>query len=114
MFEPVQFSTDLASCSLEQLKDLKCRIEMELNRRVQRERNKARQTIMELACAHEIDLGKLSLRVNHHPKYRNPDNYLQTWVGVGRKPKWVLDHLRKGLPLSDLEIPTDPDLGAGK
>jgi DNA-binding protein H-NS len=31
------------------------------------------------------------------PKYRNPNNYNQTWTGRGMKPRWLqalLDHGR--------------------
>jgi len=37
------------------------------------------------------------------PKYQNPKNPDQTWTGRGRKPKWVIDFLKKG-KLSSLEI----------
>ena len=38
------------------------------------------------------------------PKYRNPDNYEQTWGGNGRKPRWLLDLVSSGMPMEDLEI----------
>ncbi len=38
------------------------------------------------------------------PKYRNPQNPEQTWIGRGRKPQWVHDALQRGDDISDLEI----------
>ncbi len=38
------------------------------------------------------------------PKYRNPDNPAETWTGRGRKPRWVVAALEKGLTLDDLRI----------
>ncbi len=39
------------------------------------------------------------------PTYVNPDNPEQTWSGRGRKPKWVHEHMRKGMPIEAL-VPT--------
>lgn len=38
------------------------------------------------------------------PKYRNPENYSQTWSGNGRKPLWLLDFLNAGRKLDDFII----------
>jgi DNA-binding protein H-NS len=38
------------------------------------------------------------------PKYRNPDNPMETWAERGRKPKWVQDRLDQGTPLDELLI----------
>ncbi|WP_287961779.1 H-NS histone family protein [Alcanivorax sp.] len=38
------------------------------------------------------------------PKYRNPDNPSETWTGRGRKPRWVVAALERGLTLDDLRI----------
>jgi DNA-binding protein H-NS len=38
------------------------------------------------------------------PKYANPANPAQTWVGIGIKPKWVKAHLEAGKDLKDLLI----------
>ena len=40
--------------------------------------------------------------------YVNPKNKDQSWSGRGRKPKWVHEHLRKGLPVEDL-VPSSTD-----
>jgi DNA-binding protein H-NS len=38
------------------------------------------------------------------PKYRNPNNKLQTWTGRGRKPTWVNELLEQGQSLDDVAI----------
>lgn len=38
------------------------------------------------------------------PKYKNPDNELETWTGKGRKPSWMLHHLDNGKQLEDMII----------
>ncbi len=38
------------------------------------------------------------------PKYQNPDNENEKWVGRGNKPSWVLAQLAKGKNLEDLRI----------
>ena len=38
------------------------------------------------------------------PKYRNPDNANDTWVGVGKQPQWFRDHLAKGTPRDSMLI----------
>lgn len=39
------------------------------------------------------------------PKYRNPEDFSQTWTGRGRRPAWFEDALSKGLSPEDLEVP---------
>lgn len=34
--------------------------------------------------------------------YSNPNNPEETWVGYGRRPRWVIEHLRSGKQLDDL------------
>ncbi len=38
------------------------------------------------------------------PKYRNPDNYRQTWHGAGRHPEWIKDKIEEGIALEKLLI----------
>lgn len=35
-------------------------------------------------------------------QYRNPSNPSETWVGYGRRPRWVIELLRSGKKLDDL------------
>jgi len=41
------------------------------------------------------------------PKYRNPNNPDQTWVGVGQRPMWYKEHLANGGRPEDLLIKED-------
>ena len=38
------------------------------------------------------------------PKFRNPDNPAETWSGRGRRPRWVVEQLRSGKRMEDLQI----------
>lgn len=38
------------------------------------------------------------------PKYSKPGEPQTTWSGRGRRPLWVVDHLRRGGNIEDLEI----------
>ncbi|NKX37332.1 H-NS histone family protein [Rhodobacteraceae bacterium R_SAG4] len=37
-------------------------------------------------------------------KYANPADHSQTWNGMGRKPKWLLEQLSQGKTLEDVAI----------
>ena len=36
-------------------------------------------------------------------KYRNPDDHLEGWTGRGRKPKWFMDCVEKGMDPKEME-----------
>ena len=38
------------------------------------------------------------------PKYRNPDNYDETWAGRGPRPEWLRNKLNNGGRLDDFLI----------
>lgn len=38
------------------------------------------------------------------PRYQNPDNSKQTWTGRGKRPKWYLEALSKGITPEQMEI----------
>lgn len=38
------------------------------------------------------------------PKFANPEDRTQTWVGKGRKPNWMVTRLSKGATLEDFRI----------
>ena len=38
------------------------------------------------------------------PKYRNPDNPVETWAGRGLKPRWLSAALKAGKKLEDFSI----------
>jgi uncharacterized Zn finger protein len=41
-------------------------------------------------------------------KYQNPSNHEQTWSGKGRKPTWVVMHVKEGGRLEELEVSNTP------
>jgi len=38
------------------------------------------------------------------PKYRNPDQPLETWAGRGKQPRWLVTQLKSGKPIDDFRI----------
>jgi DNA-binding protein H-NS len=38
------------------------------------------------------------------PKFRNPDQPLETWAGRGKQPRWLRKHLRSGKRIDDFRI----------
>jgi len=38
------------------------------------------------------------------PKYRNPDNHVETWSGRGLKPRWLREKIDAGAVLEDFSI----------
>jgi DNA-binding protein H-NS len=38
------------------------------------------------------------------PKFMNTENPAQTWVGRGRRPKWLKDQLAAGRSLDDFAV----------
>lgn len=49
----------------------------------------------------------VSEKSKRKPKYRNPENFGDTWTGNGRKPKWLEEQIKAGNKLEDYLIPTD-------
>ena len=44
------------------------------------------------------------IKASAKPKYRNPDNEVETWAGRGRKPKWLEEKLAAGSAENDFLI----------
>lgn len=59
---------------------------------------------LEIIFPDEIKDLKGDGKIKIPPKYYNPKQPKETWAGRGRKPKWVLSHLKKGGELADLSI----------
>lgn len=100
---------DLSRMSGKELKNLKQRIDRELQKREREEKKKAKDAVRKTAreygfSLNELVSGQSTSRSSRKPKYRNPSNPSATWTGVGRKPNWVKEWLDKGGSLKDLEI----------
>lgn len=92
-------ASDLAKMELDQLRDLKQRVEKEISERAEKERAMAERRIMELAIASGVDLKSLGAKMT---VYRNPNNPLEVWMGKGRKPAWLQALVANGTKLEDL------------
>lgn len=45
---------------------------------------------------------KSSIKVE--PKYRNPDNAMETWAARGKRPRWLVAEIAKGRKLEEFAI----------
>lgn len=102
----VPFST----LSNEDLIALRDQVAREIAKRSAREREDAKKKIKELADAHGLSLkevlGKPTSKPNEKPALmRNPDNPMETWTGLGRKPEWYKRAIEAGIHPSTLRIP---------
>ena len=103
---------EIAKMSLDELRRLREEIEREVD-------NKEKCVVIDARKEVDAILRKYSVTIDQvvgvkskttkagalsQPKYRNPDDFTQTWTGKGRKPKWVSDHLNRGYRLEDLVI----------
>jgi DNA-binding protein H-NS len=48
------------------------------------------------------------------PKYRNPENPVETWAGRGLKPRWLSAAIKSGKKLDDFRIAGTAKDGAAK
>ncbi|MBZ0210069.1 MAG: H-NS histone family protein [Hyphomicrobium sp.] len=48
--------------------------------------------------------GKRRVRRPRKVRYRNPKDPVQTWGGLGRRPKWLVNALKKGAKLEGLKM----------
>lgn len=104
---------DLSKFSILELSRFYKEIEGEIKTRKEGEKKKVREKMRELAAsigmtveevvgtkAEKKTKGKVPLA----PKYRNPENPEQTWIGRGQRPAWLKEALKKGMKLEGLEI----------
>lgn len=110
-FDLDALKSDLAALADEDLRGLADAIKHELQARSSRAREDAKRKIRELAEVHGLDLRELAARPSRGSKapaamlMRNPENPLETWNGLGRKPEWYKRAIAKGMHPTDLKIP---------
>ncbi|WP_336276679.1 H-NS histone family protein [Bartonella sp. CB178] len=92
---------DFKKMNLDELQEIRAQIDVELKKRQAKEKQDARQKILEIANAHGIDIADLISKKRH---YRNPNNQWELWNGRGRKPKWIKEWLERGYSLEELEV----------
>lgn len=101
---------DLTTFSVDELGDLRARIDQEIEARKVKE--KALEEIIEFAKQRGLSLDELGFSSSKKPqgskpvasKYRNPEDPSMTWTGRGKRPKWVQAALDSGKTLDDLMI----------
>lgn len=101
---------DLSILSVEELGELRARIDQEVNARKVKEQ--ALQEIIEFAKQRGLSLDELGFATAKKSqgskpvasKYRNPEDTSMTWTGRGKRPKWVQAALDSGKTLDDLMI----------
>jgi len=107
-------SFDLTEYSVEELNELKIRIDQEINR-------KEKQKVFSIRNEMESLAGQLNMTASEIlnfdgrrrrktetktkiVRYRNPQDSSQTWSGRGKRPKWLNEALDNGAELSDFKI----------
>jgi DNA-binding protein H-NS len=101
---------NLNDMTIDELKELKKKVERAISSFEERKKAEARKALEE----HANEMGfKLEELVSSRsaktkkpvtPKYQHPENPAITWAGRGRKPKWVVEHLDAGRTLDQLLI----------
>lgn len=90
---------DLEELDLDELKDLRKRVDKTIDEYEERKRREALARLEEVAkemgfsMAELVDpsTGKKRRTTPVKPKYRHKDNHDLTWSGRGRRPKWFDD-----------------------
>ncbi|SFN04855.1 DNA-binding protein H-NS [Formivibrio citricus] len=103
---------DLSTLSLVELADLKKKIDVEIVRRKEAEKQNLRAEMLRMAAAAGLSLADVlgaekkgrKVASSGVAQFRNPADAEQTWTGRGRKPQWVLDWLASGKSIDDLRI----------
>ncbi len=107
---------DLKSMSKVELEKLKEDVERALERASERELKQARAEMEKIAASHGFTLEDIAGTSNlkavkkkmpgakKPPKFRNPEDPVQTWSGRGRKPRWIVDAEAAGRDIQDFLI----------
>lgn len=94
--------------TLRQLLDLQARLPKAIEFARARERAKVMRELATLAEKKGFTLPDLfgghRSRRSLAPKYINPDDNSETWVGRGRRPKWLVTKIRKGAKLEHFTV----------
>jgi DNA-binding protein H-NS len=87
------------SMTLHELLALEVKLQKAIALARKRERARVKQELAVLAEKRGFRLSELvdgrSKRKSVAPKYANPDDPSQTWVGRGRKPLWLVAKMKK-------------------
>ena len=92
---------------LDDLWDLHAKIIEVLDRKLESEKQKLQNQLDELGRrfgGSPKDLPQRRPYPKVEPKYRNPQNTLETWSGRGRTPRWIIELLATGASLDEFRI----------
>jgi DNA-binding protein H-NS len=99
---------NLKSMSIDKLMKLKEQIDMVLGAKVVEERRTLEQRLGNLGRLTAGGPGRRRVgkgaRGAVAPKYRNPENPVETWAGRGLKPRWLSAALKAGKKIEDFSI----------
>ena len=101
-------SANLKSMSVDRLTALREQVNAVLSSKVAEERRTVQEQLSRLdrlavGEARAKGLGR-GVRGAVPPKYRNPEDPLETWAGRGLKPRWLAAALKSGGKLDDFAI----------
>jgi DNA-binding protein H-NS len=112
---------NLKSMSIDKLSQLREQVDAMLGAKVIEERRAVQDQLgkLERLAANGSRIngkGGRGVRGAVAPKYRNPDNPVETWAGRGLKPRWLAAALKTGHKLEDFSIsaPVKKTRGAPK
>lgn len=101
---------DLSEFSLEELLHLNSELPKYINKARKAEKSALKQQMEAMAAEAGFSLDEVINNKNKtqigfvKAKYRNPQDFNQTWSGRGEKPKWVQDFMKTKGKLEDLLI----------
>jgi DNA-binding protein H-NS len=99
---------DLKEMSIDDLLDLRSRVNETLKGRLDAERRALEERLARLneAAAERSNESRPSPLKGRKlvPKYRNPQNPSQTWAGRGQMPAWMAAAVAAGASIADFEI----------
>lgn len=87
-------ANELAQLNLNELRALRGRVDDAIATREQEDRAELKAKLADLASNAGFSINELFTGLSASNlasiKYRNPQDPSQTWTGLGRKPKWLL------------------------
>jgi DNA-binding protein H-NS len=99
---------NLKSMSIDKLSKLRSQVDAALNSKVIEERRAVQDQLGKLSRLATNGLRVKGVRGGPRgavaPKYRNPENPVETWAGRGLKPRWLAAALKSGKKLEDFSI----------
>ena len=95
---------NLKSMSVDELWNLHGEVVAELSRKIAAEKSKLDERLHRLGPARDKFKHERHPYPKVLPKYRNPNNPVETWTGRGKQPRWLRTELRSGKKLDDFRI----------